>query len=136
MANIQDVEQQVAQDEEVADITIYQKDGTPYLGADGKPATIGVLGAEAKRYRLARDTATRKLIRGGKAKLEPEDIWKSRIDQAVAGVVRWSGWEHNGQPWPCEPANVAKLLQAEHILVQVEAGVQDHADFFVKPSAS
>lgn len=134
MASIQDIEKQVAQDEEVVDLAILQKNGDPYMGDDGSPSTIGVLGSEAKKYRLARDEQTRKLIRGGKGKLTIEENYKARIDTAAAAVVRWHGWEEDGKTLPCSPEHIVKVLKHEHILVQVEMAIRDHTDFFLKSS--
>lgn len=126
----------IAADEEVADVTITQKSGEPYLAADGTPATIGVVGSESKQYRLGRDKITRKLTRMGRVRFEPEDIRKNRVEQAAAAVVRWHGWEMNGKDWPCTPENVKLLLAYDHILEQVEYAIASHADFFGKPSGS
>jgi hypothetical protein len=136
VADIQQIEQQVAQDEESVEVTIFQKDGSPYLAADNKtPATISVIGKESRRYTQALDALTRKMTRPG-YKTTPESIRSNRIAVAAAAVVGWSGWEKDGKPWSCDPDNVRALLRAEHVLEQVEAGIAGHADFFAKRSQS
>lgn len=136
MADIKEVEQQIANDEEGAVVPIFQKNGDPYLAADGSQASVTVVGSESKRYRLARDNATRKMMRRRMSKLEPDDLRKLRVEQASAGVIAWHGWEKDGKPFPCEPASVELLCRADHILEQIEEGIQKHADFFGKPSPS
>lgn len=136
MADIKDVEQQIANDETIVDIPIYQKDGEPYLAPDGSPSTIGVIGSESKRYRRQSDELARRAFRANRGKPKPDEIRKLRIETAACAVERWHGWEKDGKPWACEPAHVQYLLAAPHILDQVEAGISEHASFFVKPSPS
>lgn len=126
----------IAEDEEGTAIPINQKNGDPYLGADGKPSTITVLGSESKKYRQAKDAIQRRNLRSRATRPEPSDLLKNRIELASAVVVSWSGWEDKGQPYPCTPENVKNLFRADHILEQVESGIFAHADFFVKSSAS
>lgn len=130
MADISTIEAQVAKDEEIADIPIYQKNGDPYLAADGSPATIGVTGTDAKRYVAMQATIQRRMLNQRRAKLEPADIQRNRIDQASSGVGRWHGWENGDQPLDATPENVKGLLRVSHILDQVEAGIAAHSDFF------
>jgi hypothetical protein len=126
----------IAQDEEGSVIPINQKNGDPYLGADGSPSTITVLGSESKRYRQTKDSIQRRSMRSRSVKMEPADLLKNRIDLAAASVIDWSGWEDGTKPYPCTPENAKVLFRADHILEQVEMGIFAHADFFVKPSAS
>ncbi|HAM54695.1 MAG TPA: hypothetical protein DCQ64_04520 [Candidatus Rokubacteria bacterium] len=132
MADMNDVAAAIAEDEHPVVIKILRKDEEPYVGQDGQPSTISVLGDESKAVRLARDAATRRFLRRGNKKPSPEELLESRIAQAAAGVVAWSGWESNGAPWECTAANVKTLLTADHILEQVEAGIRSHADFFAR----
>lgn len=143
MADITQVREQVAQDEEVIDIPIVQKNGEPFLAKDGTtPATIGVVGSESKRYIAERDRQTKQLIRqnrrrGGNTETTPDELRANRVAMAAAAVVRWNGWESNGEPWPCEPENVKALLgSSADILEQVEDGIERHARFFALRSAS
>lgn len=130
MADVTTIQQEIAQDEKGAVIPIYQKNGAPYLGADGEQSTITVLGSDAKTVRQAKDAIQRRLLHQRRAKLEPADILRNRVDQAAAAVIGWSGWESGSEPFLCTPENVKAMLAAEHILEQVEAGVAGHADFF------
>lgn len=135
--DINKIQVEVAKDENGVVVPINQKNGEPYVGADGKPATVTVVGSESKRYRAARDAISRKMLRGRRSRLEPEDLMRNRVDMAAAGVIDWSGWESNGKPAPCTPENVkALLLAADHILEQVESGISEHADFFANSSKS
>jgi hypothetical protein len=134
MADIGEVAAAVEQDEEVADIPIYQKNGDPYLGADGSPSTVGVIGSESKEYNRALDKIARKGMRRGVP--SAEETRDRRIDLAAAAVKRWSGWESGGKPFDFSPKNVKHLLGAQHILEQVEAGISRHADFFERGSPS
>lgn len=124
----------LALDERRAEVTIYAKGGDPYLGANGEPSTITVVGSESKRVRDAQRASTKRLIRGRRSKLTPEDMEQNRIAVAAAAVVDWSGWEDGDSPLPCTPDNVRRLLQVPHILEQVESAVNGHADFFANAS--
>lgn len=124
----------VAQSEEGATAIIYQPNGEPYRGADGKNSTITALGSESKAYRAARDTITRRALRQGRRRIEPDELLKNRIDLAAACVIDWSGWESGGKSYPLTPANVRTLIAAEHILTQVEELIQEHANHFLQNS--
>lgn len=136
MASINDVEQAVKRDEEVVDLTIYDKQGDPYLAADGSEATIGVLGSESAAYRKAEARASRRIVKARRTRLKDEDIRVHRIDRATAAVVRWHGWEDGKKALDCTPENVKRLLAFDHILEQVETGIQEHASFFAASSGS
>jgi hypothetical protein len=127
---------QVAQDDTPVTIPIYQKDGDPYLAADGTPATIDVVGNESKKYRLARLAVQKQMLRSRRTRVEPEDLQRNRIALAAAAVTGWHGWEADGKALEASPENVRALLSVEHILDQVEAGVSLHADFFKQNSSS
>jgi len=126
----------VEQDDTPVTIPIYQKDGDPYLAADGTPATIDVVGSEAKRYEAARTQITKNMLRSRRTRVEPEDLQRNRITMAAAAVTGWHGWENGSEPLPCNEENVRMLLGIEHILDQVEAGIAAHADFFKQSSGS
>lgn len=133
--DIQQVAAAVAQDEEGVVVPINGRDDEPYLAADGSPATITVLGSESKKLRQVRDGQFKRLLKH-RGKLEAKDIRENRIELAAAAVVSWSGWTANGAPFECTPGNVKALLEHEHILTQVEEGINRHADFFAKSSSS
>lgn len=136
MADLAQVEAQVQKDEEVVDVPMFQKNGDPYLGSDGKQSTIGVVGSESKQYVQQRDKLTQRMIRRQQTKTTPKDLREQRIEQASSAVVRWSGWEDKGKPWPCEINNVRALLKHDHVLEQVESGIHQHSDFFEARSRS
>ena len=127
--DINTLDEIIAQDEEAAEIPIYQKDGEPYTSKDGEPAIIAVYGAESKAAKKAKKTEWRKLVKRTGAQVELDEYEATRIDKAAAVVAYWRGWESNGEPAECTPANVRALLRAEHILAQVEAGIARHAAF-------
>jgi hypothetical protein len=127
--------EEVAKDEEGAVVPIFKKDGTPYLAADGTTqVTITVRGSESRAYAAAQASIQRRMLAMRRAKLEPEDLLRNRIDLAASAVIDWSGWESNGAPYPATPENARVVLAAIHILEQVEAGITGHADFFAKRS--
>ena len=126
------IDEVIAQDEELAVIPIYQKDGDPYLSASGEPCTISVYGPESKAAKKAKRSEWRALTKRAGQTVELDEYEKTRIDKAVAVVAAWSGWESAGEPAECSPANVRALLQAEHILAQVEAGIARHAAFLAR----
>lgn len=125
---------EVAKDETGAVIPIMKKDGTPYVGIDGKQSTITVMGNESKAYRAARDTITRRALQQRRVKLEPADVIRNRIDLATAAVTDWSGWDAGGKNIEPNAENVRKVLGVYHILEQVEDGIDRHADFFAQQS--
>ena len=126
------IDEVIAQDEELAVIPIYQKDGDPYLSASGEPCTISVYGPESKAAKKAKKTEWRRLVKRAGQQAEHDEYESARIDKAAALVAAWSGWEANGSPAECTPQNVKALLQAEHILAQVEAGIGRHAAFLAR----
>jgi len=135
MANLNEIKQMVAREDEGVAIPIYQKDGDPYLGADGEQATITVVGSESKRYRDAKHAQYRRMskrVRSGRSDINPEDIERDAIELAAAAVTGFSGWEDGTKPLPYTPENVRLLLSFDHIFEQVQAGVQRHASFFGK----
>jgi hypothetical protein len=146
MANIDTIQEEQAQDEVPTAIEIDQKNGDPYLAPESTPekpvpCTISVLGSDAKRVKLAKDKADRILLRAGRKKLKPSDLRKNRIAIAAAAVTGWTGWTYgpDNAPFPCTPENIRAMLSKEHILDQVESGVNDHAehaDFFTSASSS
>ena len=122
----------IAQDDEIATIpSILDKKGNPYLGPDGQPCTIGVYGSESKAAKRAKRVEFKKMqqLHG---KMDSDDYELSRVEKAAAHVAEWTGWESDRQLAACTPANVKALLEAEHILAQVEAGIAKHALFLAR----
>lgn len=133
--DINSIEAEIAQDENIVDIPIYQKNGEQYTAKDGTPSTIGIVGSDSKSVKAARNTVQRRMLRLGR-KAEPADLLKNRLIIAKAAGRRWTGWELGDTPAPYSEDNLAKLLTAEHILAQVEAGIDGHADFFSAASTT
>jgi hypothetical protein len=136
--DIGQIKQELAQDEETVTFTVYDKADEPYLGSDRKPATISVVGSDAKRYTDARQSIQRAALRTHGKPTPDETIQRirdNRIALAAAAITGWSGWESDGQPFPCTPENAAVLLSANHILEQVENAIGKHATLFTKRSA-
>lgn len=123
----------VAQSEQPKTIVVYQPNGEPYRGADGKESTLSHVGSESKAYKAARDVITRRALNARRHKLTPEELMANRIDLAAATLTEWSGWESGGKPFAFTPDNARKLLAAEHILTQLEESV---TDFFVGSATS
>lgn len=132
MADLNDIKQAAAQDEEIVDLEMHDRDGNPYLAPDGTPATFGIRGRESKAVKQARDAVQRRLLRDRRTTLTPEDVRKNRVQIASAAVVRWHGWTAGGNDLPFTPENLAALLQIDHLLDQVEEGVGGHSSFFAK----
>lgn len=122
----------VAESEKPAKRTINKPNGEPYRGADGTESTVGALGSESKAYKEARDKITRRALRRRQQQLTPEDLKQNRIDLAAAAMTEefWAGWESGKAPLPFSIENARKLIAAEHILIQVEELITEHADFF------
>ncbi len=130
------IEAVLADEEREAVVIIYQRDGDPYVALDGSDATMTVVGSESKRVREAKAKLQKKLLNSRRSKMTPDDIRRSRINTAAAGVVGWRGWDKDGKEADCSPGNVRDVLALEHILEQVESAISEHADFFAKPSAT
>lgn len=126
MADLKQVTSQKDADESGIVVPITQRDGKPYLAADGSPSTITVYGSESKTYLNRRDAFYREL-----AKEEGEgDPAFNRVCIAACAVKDWHGWESEGKPLPCSQDNARALLTVEHIMLQVERGASKGADFF------
>ena len=139
MADLKAVSASVANDEVGVVTTMYQPNDEPFTGLDGKPSTMTIVGPFSKRYRQAREEIQRRALRAGIRKLEQADLQASRVKQASAAVVAWSGWDEDGVESPCTSENVEKLLghkDAECLLLQVESAIDGHARFFEKKSAA
>lgn len=122
----------IAQDEEGVVTVFYDKNDDPYLAPDGTPCTMTILGAEAKRVAKATEKAQRKIGRDrGK---QENAIQFMRVERAIAAVTDWHGWTAGDQPAACTPENLRIACKAQHILVQIEAARDGHADFFTNPS--
>ena len=132
--DITKIAEEVARDEEGSTFTPHDKHGDPYLGADGMPATITVVGSDSKRVRAVKDAQTRRMLRRQRTRLEPADLRNNRIEVATAAVIAWSGWESGGSPLPCTPDHVAELLAVDHILVQVEEEIDRPRNFSTSSS--
>lgn len=133
--NIGEVKALVDKDNEGAVVTIYQKSGEPYVGLDGNPSTITVVGSESKRYRDAKHAQYRRMqkrVRSGRSEATPEELERDNVDLTAAAVIAFSGWEDDGKPLAFTPENVKLLLSFEHILEQVQAGIHRHASFFAE----
>lgn len=121
----------IAQDEEGVDTIIYDKNEEPYRAPDGSPCTMTILGAESKRVTKATETVQRRFGRRGK---QENAVQEMRVERAIAAVTRWHGWTAGERPADCTPENLRQTCRALHILIQIEAARDGHADFFVKDS--
>lgn len=138
MAKLELIREQVAQDENIIDLPIYQKDGQPYLAADGvTPSTIGIFGSESKSIHDAKQAIQRVFLASPKTRLDPSDVFENRVALAAAGVARLTGWEgDDDQPMPYSRENAVVLISsADHILEQVEEGIKRHAAVFKTASS-
>lgn len=128
------VEKLRAKDSVGVPVPILQRNGKPYLAADKKTrSTMTLIGSESEEFRQKRDAIWQA---AGESTTDDEKA-AIRIAVAAAAVKDWAGWEDpNGQVFACTPDNVKALLSLEHILLQVEAGVQRRTDFFDDASSS
>lgn len=136
MAELEQARQQVEAQETPVAVPIFRPDGEPYEAPDGTQCTISVLGAESKQAQRADDINARRILRAQRRKLEPADLRRNKIEKAAALVTAFHGWEEDGQPLEFNRDNVRKLLAFEHILDQVETGINAHADFFSNASGT
>ena len=127
-----------AKDEEGVTGTIYQRDGDPYLAADGTESTFTVVGAESKRYRDAKLAHQRKMFKRARSgrTITPEEANLDAQRLAAAAVIAWHGWEDGTKALECTRDNVLKVLAYDHIFDQVGAMIQGHAVFSDSGSGS
>jgi hypothetical protein len=144
VANITQVKEAVEKQDAPVVRTIFALDGEPYLGLDGKPSTISVVGAESRKLKEWQRSEREKLRTLGFVPSGESAERSQRIDRAVAAVVDWSGWDKDGQELPCTSENVRALFAAvsdgrwigETILRQVEAAIDGHGLFLKASSAN
>lgn len=134
MADLRQAQEQVEAQENPVEVPIYKPNGEPYEAPDGTQCTISVLGSESKQARRADDINARRILRAQRRKLEPDDIRRNQLEKATALVTGFHGWEEDGQPLEFSKDNVRKLLAYDHILDQVQTGIDAHADFFTTAS--
>jgi hypothetical protein len=131
--DIEGLKKVVEQDDEGVTVTIFQRNGDPYLAADGSEATVTVVGSESKRYRDAERRQQRRLFKRARvrgAEITPEETEREAIEVASAAIIEWHGWEADGKPVPCENPHLTSFLKVKHIFEQVNAAIQGHAAFF------
>ena len=140
MASIGDIKQVVAQDEEGAEIPIYQKSGEPYMGLDGEPSVFIVVGTESKQYRAAKRAHLARLHKRARRRsgttAPPEEMERDALELVAASVIGFRGWDDGKAELAFTPDNVRALLAFDHIFDQVNVGIQAHADFFSASSRS
>ena len=135
--DMKELEKLVAADEDGVVITIHQKNGDPYLAADGTNATMTVVGSESKRYKAAKRATTDRMLNKRRSKLSAVEVEKNAISQAAAAVIDWHGWEKDGNPLKCTPENVRLVLGlSDYILDQVQEGITGHTDFSGESSST
>lgn len=108
---------------------IYQRNGEPYLAADGSESTMTIIGSESQKVKVAKAAVTRAMLNKRRTKLTPEDVDDNLINQAAAAVIEWHGWEVDGKAAKLNKDNLATVLQYDHIREQVEQVRDAHADF-------
>lgn len=134
MADLQQAQEQIEAQETPVAIPIFKPNGEPYEAPDGTQCTISVLGSESKKARQADDINARRILQAQRRRLEPADIRRNQLEKAAALVTDFHGWEENGAPLEFNKDNVRKLLAFDHILDQVQRGINAHADFFTTAS--
>lgn len=132
--DIQQAVEQRKQDNEGVVVPLTGRDGEPDLDSTGTQATVTVVGEYAEKIALAQDSQTRKMWKRRAGTFDPATLTrKNRIEAAAAGVVAWTGVEEGGEPLPCTPENVIRLLTAAPwVLKQVEAAIESPSSFFAK----
>lgn len=118
--------------------TVVMKDrgGEPYVGEDGKPATMTILGEFAEPCQQAIKASRRrflKQVRTNPNELDPDN--EASIALGVAAVVAWSGWTLDGQSAPCTPENVRRALTAAPWLRLQVSAVVENPKVFSKSSS-
>jgi len=128
--DLKKLEKVVAADDEGVVITIYRKDGEPYLAMDGTESTMTVVGSESKKYKAAKRRATDRLLKSKRVKMAAVDVEASAVKMASSAVIAWHGWEDQKKELDCTQENVRLVLgMADHILDQVQEAITSHADF-------
>lgn len=132
MASITELKAQASKDEEAVAVPIYQRNGEPYLGPDGEPCTISVIGSESAKYKRDAARAVREIVNTGRT-ATTEEI---RVEKALCAITDWSGWTLGDDETLAEPTpeNLRTVLSLEHIRNQVEAGIDRRSAFFESAS--
>lgn len=121
-------------DDEGVIVPLVDREGEPYLQADGKPVTMTVLGEESAPVKRVDARHTRHAIRGGGQKVADEAD-KRLVERAASAIVAWNGVDdETGAPMPFTPENVKHILRAPWILMTVIHAMRERSDFFVSNS--
>jgi len=134
--DVKNLELLVASDEEGVVITIYQKNGDPYLAKDGTDSTMTVVGSESKKIKAAKRGMTKRMLKRRRVTLDEMEVERNQIEMAAAAVIDWHGWEKGDKTLECTSENVRYVLTIDHIREQVEQGRDAHADFSLASSAT
>jgi hypothetical protein len=109
-------------------------------GEPPKPVTILVAGSYSQRFREAE---AKRLAQWAKQRRVPKgtEVQESQRETVAACVLAWDGIfdrppEDGGQPLPCTPENIRKLLAVPPLFAQVWEAMQDHERFFATRSPS
>jgi hypothetical protein len=114
--------------------------GEPATYGDGQPVTLTVAGSYSQRFREAE---AKRLAQWAKQRRAPKgaEIQDSQRETVVACVLAWDGIfdrppAEGGQPLPCLPEHVRKLLAIPPVFAQVWEAMHDHERFFATRSAT
>lgn len=140
--NIGSIANEKKTDDTAVEIEIYDRNGDPYVGKDGKPSAFFIVGEYSQQYRdnerQIGDEAralSRKGVRGPKAR---EEASRLAALKTAGGITGWRNVEaDDGKPVPFSRDNAARILQeAPWIADQVQRGIEEHSRFFAKRSTS
>lgn len=137
MADLKFIAESLAHRDNPVTVKINDRQGQPYLGLDGNPATIDVVGEEGLLYRRRMESLVQRsdeLFTAAAADVPQLD--RNEILSIAAGVVGWTGWDINGHPAELNDVNLIGLLLNRHIRLQLGVPIQKGTDPFVGGLAS
>lgn len=109
----------------------------PLLNRNGEPVCITLLGPDSNRFRAVFRDQLKRRIGERQPDFDPDRNDAAALELLVACTVSWRGvLDMEGQPIPCTPDTVRKLLSRYPVIrAQVDAFVNDRANFLLGSSA-
>lgn len=121
---------------EPAEVRINDKNGDPYLDAEGKPAVFLVLGEYSDKIRDMDRRQANRILKTGRGRLDAGDLEEQRTEKMAAAVVGWR-IAFGGVELKYSHENaIAMLSRAPWIARQVGEAMAAHASFFARKSSS
>ena len=121
------------QNDKPIEITVAKPNDELWLGSDGKPAKLHIVGEESKTYRRRyRDLERTAAKYFDEYRITKDDRFSFLA--AMAGTVGWSGWEIGGGAAEFNSENLVRLYRLVHIRGVALTQIRKHGNFFEQTS--